>query len=792
MFFLEITVKYFLTVLTFLVVCTSVGSAYAFKVDTHVWIGQQVIEDLYDGYLTFDLNGKKVDIKITDEVKNIILNNQAYYRMGNIGPDASPDIVSGQTVVHPGSDKNWETDDWLTWINNKAKNYGPQERAYAYGFNAHAAADMFAHTYVNTYSGGIFDLPDDDINVEKRHIILEAFISNYAPKMTGLELALPTDFLRKEMVMNATVASQYSETGSAPYLAKMYRLRQELQNILDSQELKDIEEELIKQGISSATGIRIPDDLAADINKTWQDIDKLSDRSINEAQRLADKQNQNLNRLLKYQNNLQITTLSAAQSSLEKVVRFDANTLTTVIKLELQINDLKNRIGDKIEEKVCDRWYSVILGGGCAAYETIKKWADWQNDLWREIDGLNQKIADEKSRAIRQTIGELKNVSTSTNQITRDVINTNHQITQNIVDFSQRFNGNPLRGFISGWRDDIDRSVGEFVFANAETMKLTMVADGNPSQPIRTWFDCSAPSLLGVPAEIPDTKCKVKSLVGDLNKYLQNLQETALKSTPVGRKVAELEAKIKEKVIAERDRLTTRLLESILPPEVKEIIELFSKSPSDAAVNEIFFKGGNDFHLLRIPDMVNRVRAEMHLRPNNTFDPQKYVVVKNAIVMAKLALLNAVQLNDLAYAAGVPMQTAYGNALYYGNDHVFTRSIRSIDGNHQWLEYAPPYPRQPAYPDKEIHQYGYGLNQNLNEGFRIWQDQGAQKLVFKKLFVGPIAPGIEAPEMIGMPAVLPPEYPYESCYANPFPSGVGDRTCTLIKILPAILLLTMN
>jgi hypothetical protein len=134
--------------------------AYAFKVDSHVWVGQQVINDIQDGNITIDLAGKKYQLPVDANIADAIRNYPEFYRMGTIGPDAWPDILTGQMVVHPGNTPGWQTDDWLKWVLKQANSVSsrPQDVAFAYGYLAHAAADVFSHTYVNQYSGDIFDL----------------------------------------------------------------------------------------------------------------------------------------------------------------------------------------------------------------------------------------------------------------------------------------------------------------------------------------------------------------------------------------------------------------------------------------------------------------------------------------------------------------------------------------------------------------------------------------------------------------------------------------------------------
>ena len=134
-------------------------NAHAFKPDTHVWIGQQVINDLADdGRITIPHGGIDRTFQVDGDIVSAILAHQGIFRMGNIGPDAFPDIYTGQFLVHPGVDKEkWKTDDWLRFL-LQSDNMTPDQLAFVYGYLGHAAADTMAHTYVNHYSGNIFDI----------------------------------------------------------------------------------------------------------------------------------------------------------------------------------------------------------------------------------------------------------------------------------------------------------------------------------------------------------------------------------------------------------------------------------------------------------------------------------------------------------------------------------------------------------------------------------------------------------------------------------------------------------
>ncbi|MDO6498329.1 hypothetical protein [Photobacterium sanguinicancri] len=60
----------------------------AFKINTHSYIGQSVINDLRDdGKITIPYRNSQISISVPIDVKNSILSNENYYLMGTMGPD---------------------------------------------------------------------------------------------------------------------------------------------------------------------------------------------------------------------------------------------------------------------------------------------------------------------------------------------------------------------------------------------------------------------------------------------------------------------------------------------------------------------------------------------------------------------------------------------------------------------------------------------------------------------------------------------------------------------------------
>ena len=240
-------------------------SLFAFDTRSHVWIAQEVINDLEDGQLTIAPFGA---FEVDPEVASAILENRATYRMGNIGPDGFPDVIGGQVTVHPGLEDGhiddeteiithgWKSDTWFQWVLAKAQT--PKERAFAYGFLGHGASDTFAHTYVNMYAGDIFDMNDGETDVEKRHIFLEKYISDRLPdladadgnylgeahELVAINDELPISYIKNTLLMNEEVAEQYALSSTANYLAKLYEFRQKIAGLDDDDTENSIDDDI--------------------------------------------------------------------------------------------------------------------------------------------------------------------------------------------------------------------------------------------------------------------------------------------------------------------------------------------------------------------------------------------------------------------------------------------------------------------------------------------------------------------------------------------------------------------
>jgi len=132
--------------------------AQAWKPFTHNYTGDQAYADVTDdGQVRIG----EQDYAVAPEIVTALESWPNFYNAGVVGPDAFPDITYGQAIIHPV-----HTGRWLGYILREAwaaqndPTYSADEKgqilAFAYGYLTHVAGDMWAHTLVNDFSGGVF------------------------------------------------------------------------------------------------------------------------------------------------------------------------------------------------------------------------------------------------------------------------------------------------------------------------------------------------------------------------------------------------------------------------------------------------------------------------------------------------------------------------------------------------------------------------------------------------------------------------------------------------------------
>ena len=178
----------------------AVSPAHAWKPKTHIYLAEEALRDAIDDdkvtlyetdYRTGKIIGELGQFKVDPEVLAALKSAPQQYRAGVLGPDAYPDILTGQQVIHPDAahavgQGAGGSNAWLAhlWRRGFLDNASPQVRAFTVGYLTHAAGDVFAHTFVNHFAGGEFVLTPDPTNAAK-HLVLEGYIGKRTPQTTS-------------------------------------------------------------------------------------------------------------------------------------------------------------------------------------------------------------------------------------------------------------------------------------------------------------------------------------------------------------------------------------------------------------------------------------------------------------------------------------------------------------------------------------------------------------------------------------------------------------------------------
>lgn len=750
------------------------GNACAFTLGTHVWVGQQVINDLADdGKITIVLRGKPVTLEVPAHVRSAILANQTEFLLGNIGPDSAPDILVGQTIVHPGIEDGWKTNDWLRFLLNSARG-NAAGTAYAYGYLGHASADMFAHTYVNQYAGDIFDLADETL-VEQRHIALEGFIGRLTPPLrdhTGKPLGAvralikPSDafgtFVRDTLVLNDTVQEQYSRGKYGRHLAAYHGYRKSIDAMVANPAWNQLDVAVVRL-FASNWGVAL---------------------SSNDAQKIIDKANVIIPKVQAGEDRIQslANDLVNATQHLDDALFSGVKTATqTVFSVEQEILQLHLQISSKESElrrkASCPKKWLDPVG-----YRACQK----ANDVIDSINGsvnaalgsLNGKLAAKRQQLLQASIA-VRDAAVASQKLVQIVSNA-------AIDFSQRMgqNTSPIKGPLMGWRNDVDVAMREYVKATSQSLLNSTDPAASATEPLSRWFDCYHMSILGVAQELSGCELRdgARNVVWAVDRALKLAEDLAFAGDLLGLPTpSEIRAWRDEQIASAKDRLMAEIFDRLLPRELQDILALFSKDMDDAALNDYFSRPErhNDKNLLMIPDLAARVRAEMRVT-DGAFDPQQYAVAYNAVVLAKLSLLDTAGLVALGQLAGAAPEA--GRSVFAQTDNVIADAIASIDGNHQWMAVPPPRPNAVGAPYAQPASYA------APAGFVPWRP-AVRSALFRGLFKGPLSSGVDVASELGFPTLLPSDYPYRPCAGYPFPDSAADQACQGIKIVPVLELL---
>ena len=351
-----------------------------------------------------------------------------------------------------------------------------------------------------------------------------------------------------------------------------------------------------------------------------------------------------------------------------------------------------------------------------------------------------------------------------------DACSAKNLLTQKIDKVKKIINNNPIANysFKKAWLKQIDIAIDEYIKMSSRMSKEFMNVNGSSYDELRNWLSCYSssftdPTTLG--SQTIAGSCHLSNQIIEQLSFLDEIKDKLGFS-----KIYEFKNKIKAISLDLGSEIIDKLDISALA-----IITVKELAVTEASLDEQFNKDESDKHLLLINDISSRVKAEMDIDNNGILNPEKYHVLYNAIILTKLTLLSSKQLNILIQRAGVA--NSYQYPLQSEDKfNILFNSIKTIDGNHQWLYKASPYPRELGYNDTITHSYAY--KPTTTHGFKLYETGELRFNVFNKIFKGSLALGLENPEFLDMSRILAEDYNgFISCSKNPFPYSVNDKTC---------------
>jgi hypothetical protein len=799
----------------FAIIC--VQPTFAFKPRTHVWIAQEVLNDvLFDGKVT--IKGK--EYAVSQRVLEALRENESAYRMGHIGPDAFPDILVGQTVIHPGQKNGWQTDDWLQWSMQEAGN-NKRDLAYSLGVLGHAAGDVFAHSYVNMYAGDIFSLTDGETDVELRHIALETFIEKYTPilrdrngnDLGGIQdnITAPSNFLAKHLILASKPAREYRSASMGLHLVAMrevYNAILKARTATESATLKagtlivDLQNKLFEANFKANELVGPIAQARLSLNvanaafdahdvaiknqekfvQTQQQIIRESEKTINDAGNLAANFTKEISRvqndIVDVQRKMALTPATVAkeicktfskipligkaiEKTVCKVVEVANSAYTNLVNESARLVRTKNNLESQLQQ-------TTLKKGTATATKATATVALASADV--ELARLNAlKQADTAGRAAVDTARDaLQKLEEAQRKLFDEALALKNKIDHITLLITNDFN--PVTLALKNWEGDVEKAIDAYEEANFAVTKAILLSE-NPIAPLQEWMNCWAPVFIAVPSEVPGTICVAKHGIQEIlslrSKLREALGDAGWLVDPAGMAQDVLMEELKPSL-----EDATIQLASLLNGNLGALAKMYIQGADATQLDAIFNRDASNKKLLLIPDVSKRLLADMQVN-NGLFNAEKFAPVYNAVVMAKLTLLDGPALNLLANDLGITFPTNYGATLYNTSPTInaLLGVLRSIDGSQQWQSHAPSFPRREGEGDgqgRDYHHYGYSQEDDIAKGLRFYAHSKSQSKAFAQLFQGPLSPALETPKALGFSTVLPKWYVAGSV-KNPFP-----------------------
>ncbi|MFL0800349.1 MAG: zinc dependent phospholipase C family protein [Agarilytica sp.] len=489
--------------------------------------------------------------------------------------------------------------------------------------------------------------------------------------------------------------------------------------------------------------------------------------------------------------------------------------LNLIQSLDNEVLDLKSDLVDAVDDlraqlvEAADQIHSVrhqVRKTLQNSTDEILVMAQEYHDLEgtvEEAEQLRSEIKDKMSSMIEDICSDLRKVETF---IDEGVLEAAPFVGSYLLDYYARALGYPAKDgalyyewtyfFLRTWEMGVNQAIAAYPEAQRKIVDEVL----NPNSDFEDYKAhlveyaiCEAPKMATIPPHIAHQLCIVQASVSDTVDAIDSMRQ-------------EHDRFIEEYLmlgIPDDFKLTKRNIDEQISKAVESFIEkkfeddevfqllkhMKEGSSSDPyVVNNLFSTTNNDYLVFNenSDPVIERVKAEMDVI-NDEYFSSDFSPAYNSVILAKLTLLNASELNRMVALAG-GHSGIYGSDLFIDDSdsvfNIFIGGIRTIDGNHQWLESPPGYIRQSGGSEKVAANKSYNYSQG--GGFKLYVDQEARRNVFNKIFKGPTNAAIETPSVFGFHDVIPNSYPYKPCEYYPYPNGEGDETCMVSWLIPVL------
>lgn len=797
MWFLGVTMRRFLLAL-FFAICYS-QSAVAWKIDVHIWIAQQVLNEARQGYVTVSVDGEPVRVAIKDRYRRALVKHPKSFLLGSIGPDAFPGAVSGQLVIHPSIPDGWGAADWLRLL-LEDDTLNDEELAFTLGFSSHLSADVFAHTYVNRYAGDVFNFSEHEW-AAIRHIHIESYVSNHLPPLidsetghavaaadavrTDGEILIPESLLVRKFFLNDLAIDQMSRSGGAPHLVGAKKLYDTLDDFVgDDGLLLEIE------GLTIQYIAKLKLDIDISIEQA-KELQKLSNKFNDELNNIAGDASDFLQDINNEYSKIEGFQIDVAEKAFGAAIDVSNELLKVneeILKFGNELSDLENKllgIPKKLTKTITDTICGK-LGPFKSFCKDIFKLVEYANPAYTSAKARKELL--ERSLAVLQSERpklqqRLKSAIREGFETVRTLHEAKRVLTNQLISYLETRPFGPFhRRYFEQWRDGIPIALAEYSRANAEAITNSIDPD-KPSVtgPLKEWLICYGPVFASVPAYIGDTACEGLDAYRKIKSQLDELETKVAEVIPILSEVLALKNKLEGKISELKDRVFREILvaglgefDKIANSNSVHIYKGLTQHVGPGELNIVMSKDNSNQNLPLVADAAARISTEMHLS-NGVFSPQEFAPIANSIILSKLSLLTANGLNYVSRQAGYEV-VGENEKLYDDSSdgrHVLYGFAKNIDGNHQWHMLAPPHPRNDGvgYDQQDFIERGtnpdkrYGYDDSTCStspgGMRLWTNALARESVFKKIFKGFVVPGIDYPSSlnVGFQDTLPSNYP---------------------------------